>query len=133
MATHWIFSSTYLPHSGEPVDFQIDDREEPLHGTFANGCFHSRWADYAVERVRSWRKAMVDPLHEPIATPGLRALRSWWMPLPMWALVQRAHGGRAALTPALSADAPVAVQHDRVDSAMAGTTKPRYHSNQISS
>jgi hypothetical protein len=70
MATQWIFSATYLPHGGESIDFRLDDREEPIHGTFADGSFHSRWADYPVDRVRAWRKALADPMREPVAAVG---------------------------------------------------------------
>jgi hypothetical protein len=55
MQAPWIFSSTFLPHIGEPIDFLLDDRSQPIHGTFLDGVFHSRWADYGTDRVSSWR------------------------------------------------------------------------------
>jgi hypothetical protein len=57
MQAKWIFSSTFLPYTGEPIDFLLEDRSEPIHGTFDNGIFHSRWANYSASRVQSWRGA----------------------------------------------------------------------------
>jgi hypothetical protein len=61
MQAPWIFSSTFLPCAGEPVDFLVEDRMQPMHGTFGNGMFHSRWADYGADRVQSWRGSEADP------------------------------------------------------------------------
>lgn len=66
MQEKWIFSSTFLPYTGEPIEFMLEDRKQPIHGTFANGAFHSRWADYDVDRVASWRGSDGDPSAEPI-------------------------------------------------------------------
>ena len=57
MQAQWVFSSTFLPYTGEPIDFLLEDRTEPIHGTFGNGKFHSRWADYSRSRVQSWRSS----------------------------------------------------------------------------
>lgn len=70
MSTPWIFCSTFLPSIGEPIDFLLEGRDEPIHGTFDRGVFHSRWAEYESARVRSWRQALIDPAHEAIAEPG---------------------------------------------------------------
>ena len=61
MQVQWIFSSTFLPYTGEPIEFMLEDRKQPIHGTFANGIFHSRWADYDADRVSSWRESDHDP------------------------------------------------------------------------
>jgi hypothetical protein len=67
MQTQWIFSSTFLPRTGEPVDFMLEDRGQPIHGTFADGSFRSRWADYDAGRVKSWRGSEGDPSAVQIA------------------------------------------------------------------
>ena len=77
MQAPWNHSSTFLPHSGEPIDFLLEDRSQPMHGTFANGMFHSRWADYTADRVQSWRGSDVDPSAEPIEVPKSTATGTW--------------------------------------------------------
>lgn len=69
MQEKWIFSSTFLPYTGEPIEFMLEDRNQPIHGTFADGIFHSRWADYDANRVASWRETDGDPSTAPIETP----------------------------------------------------------------
>ena len=66
MQEKWIFSSTFLPYTGEPIEFMLEDRNQPIHGTFANGAFHSRWADYDADRVASWRGSDPYPSAVPI-------------------------------------------------------------------
>jgi len=61
MQDKWIFSSTFLPYTGEPIEFMLEDRNQSIHGTFADGVFHSRWADYDADRVASWRGSDPDP------------------------------------------------------------------------
>jgi hypothetical protein len=61
MQAPWNHKSTFLPYTGEAIDFMLEDRSQPMHGTFANGMFHSRWADYDVDRVHSWREAHGEP------------------------------------------------------------------------
>jgi hypothetical protein len=51
MQLKWIFRSTLLPMSKEPVEFLVEERGQSIHGTFANCIFHSRWADYDARRV----------------------------------------------------------------------------------
>lgn len=67
MPAKWIFSSTFLPLAGEPVDFMLEDRDTPISGIFAEGRFHSRWANFDVERVQSWRAVEGDQVVAPIA------------------------------------------------------------------
>jgi hypothetical protein len=66
MQEQWVFSSTFLPYTGEPIEFMLEDRNQPIHGTFADGIFHSRWADYDADRVASWRGSDGDPSAEQI-------------------------------------------------------------------
>lgn len=73
MQAQWIFSSTFLPYTGEPIEFMLEDRKQPIHGTFANGIFRSRWADYNADRVQSWRESESDPSAEPIAMQKVSA------------------------------------------------------------
>ena len=54
MQMSWISSSTNLPLEGEPVQFLADGREVSLRGTYTNGVFHSRWAEYDVGRIGAW-------------------------------------------------------------------------------
>jgi hypothetical protein len=70
MQAKWIFSSTFLPYTGEPIDFLLEDRSEPIHGTFDNGIFHSRWADYSANRVQSWRGSDDARRVAPIEAPS---------------------------------------------------------------
>jgi len=76
MQMPWIFSSTSLPNTSEPIDFLLEDRDEPMHGTFGNGSFHSRWADYSASRVQSWRSTSADltATRMPPATTPSRTL-----------------------------------------------------------
>jgi len=96
MSTPGIFSSTFLPHSGEPVDFLLEDREDPIHGTFDEGAFHSRWASYDPTRVRSWRLALIDPSHEMIVPPRVSAGRKVFAALENAALRLMGKGHPAA-------------------------------------
>ena len=73
MQTKWICSSTFLPYAGEPVDFRLEEREQPIHGFFLSGSFHSRWAEYDARRVRSWRHTYGGPSAEQIVAPKVTA------------------------------------------------------------
>lgn len=57
---------SFLPSEQELVTFFVDDREASVFGKFADGKFHSRWADYDVGRVQSWQAAVAgaDPMRE---------------------------------------------------------------------
>ena len=57
MDTQWVRSSTALPRDGQPIEFVLDHREVPIGGTYAGSIFRSRWTNYEVERVGSWRLA----------------------------------------------------------------------------
>ena len=100
MTTPWVFSSTFLPYNGEPIDFLLEDREEPIHGTFEGSVFPSRWADYGAARVRSWRQAMVDPAHEVIKQPCVAIHSSIFGALERFArrLAGKGHRARPAAT-----------------------------------
>jgi hypothetical protein len=54
MNANWIHSSTKLPREGQQIEFMLDHRNAPLQGTYSQQSFHSRWAEYDVERVGSW-------------------------------------------------------------------------------
>ncbi len=69
MRDQWIYSSNFLPYTGEPIEFRLEEREKPIPGNFADGVFHSRWADYRRSRVGSWRSLGSDPLALPIEAP----------------------------------------------------------------
>jgi hypothetical protein len=77
----WFFSATFLPYTGEPIDFRLEDRETPISGTYVDGKFHSRWADFSPDRVLSWREAVVDPTRVPIATLVVTGHRKWALDL----------------------------------------------------
>jgi hypothetical protein len=133
MSTKWNFSSTFLPYTGEPIDFQLEDREEPIHGTFANGTFHSRWADYDADRVQSWRTAIGDPAHEGIAGPSVENGRAWFAP---WTgLVKRllVRGDRVAPAPTPRRHARTAVRPAPTVTALSSTANSHRDSNQMSS
>jgi len=67
MQTPWISHSTFPPQTGEPIEFMLEGRGQPIHGAFADGSFHSRWADYAANRVTTWRRSDGDPASVPDA------------------------------------------------------------------
>lgn len=69
MHDQWIYRSGVLPNSGEPIEFRLEEREQPIPGTFADDVFHSRWADYGSSRVGSWRSLDSDPSACPIEAP----------------------------------------------------------------
>jgi hypothetical protein len=60
MYTQWIRSIAGLPLEGQPVEFVLDGREVAIEGTYIERAFRSRWSDYTIERVRSWRPAGFD-------------------------------------------------------------------------
>lgn len=68
----WIYSASSQPNAGEPIEFRLDEREQPICGTFADDAFHSRWADYGRSRVGSWRSVASDPAELPleVSTPA---------------------------------------------------------------
>lgn len=57
MSTQSVIKSVALPHEGEQVEFVLEGREVPMVGTYAQQTFRSRWSDYDVARVRTWRSA----------------------------------------------------------------------------
>jgi hypothetical protein len=54
MKTNWMSASLSLPGAGASVDFLLLGRRVPLCGTFSDGSFRARWADYNAGRVESW-------------------------------------------------------------------------------
>jgi hypothetical protein len=69
MQDQWIYSSGLLPHTGEPIEFKLEERDQPISGTFADDVFHSRWAGYGRGRVGSWRSLDADSSARPMAAP----------------------------------------------------------------
>lgn len=59
MHAPWTPSNTILPRDGEPVEFFLDNRETAMSGVYVRQAFRSRWTDYEVGRVRTWRNAEV--------------------------------------------------------------------------
>ena len=69
MQDQWIYSSSFVPYTGEPIEFRLEEREQPINGTYADDVFHSRWADYGRSRVGSWRSLNEAPSASPIEAP----------------------------------------------------------------
>ena len=55
MYADWNHSSNGLPREGQQIEFVLDYRSVAMQGTYDHQVFHTRWADYTVDRVRSWR------------------------------------------------------------------------------
>jgi len=55
MCDSWVPSSAALPREGQPVEFVLDDRAVAIDGTYARQIFRSRWTEYEIARVRTWR------------------------------------------------------------------------------
>lgn len=55
MMMRWVPCSDSLPRDGDLIRFLLDSRDTSIDGTYARGAFRSRWTDYDVSRVRSWR------------------------------------------------------------------------------
>jgi hypothetical protein len=119
MQAQWIFSSTFLPYTGEPIEFMLEDREQPIHGIFANGLFRSRWADYDSDRVQSWRGSDGDPSAAPIAIPEATTTAAFITTMRRLCRILSGGGksasvvpprshARAALVPAIATRAPSA-------------------------
>ena len=131
MQDKWVFSSTFLPYTGEPIEFMLEDRNQSIHGTFADGAFHSRWADYDVDRVQSWRESDGDPSSEAMEMPVVA--REGGFITTLLRLTSILSGGRSA-----AAIAPLR-SHARTTTAPPIAMRPivvaarRIDSNQISS
>jgi hypothetical protein len=55
MHAPWVRSCAALPSEGQVVEFILDDRDVAIDGTYAGQSFHSRWTEYDLERVGTWR------------------------------------------------------------------------------
>ncbi len=55
MYADWIFSSNGLPREGQQIEFLLDSRNVAMEGSYTHQVFHSHWAEYAIDRVLSWR------------------------------------------------------------------------------
>ncbi|PZO06425.1 MAG: hypothetical protein DCF27_12665 [Lysobacteraceae bacterium] len=58
MNSDWVHSSNHLPDEGQHIGFMLHHRNVAMEGTFLQQAFRSHWADYAVERVSSWRSVI---------------------------------------------------------------------------
>jgi hypothetical protein len=73
MDSQWINSSSFLPSTGDPIEFMLEERGQSICGTFDDGQFHSRWAHYDAHQISSWREselASAAPAEKPTATPA---------------------------------------------------------------
>ena len=73
MELQWIYSASFLPYTGEPIEFMLEERGQSVYGTFANGHFHSGGADYDIHQVTSWRESDVTsaaPIMKPAEVPA---------------------------------------------------------------
>lgn len=55
MYAEWIIRSNGLPREGQRIEFLLESRSVAMEGSYTRHAFHSRWAEYDVDRVRSWR------------------------------------------------------------------------------
>ncbi len=69
MQHQWIYSSSFLPYTGEPIEFRLEEREQSITGTFADGVFHSHLARYNRSNVGSWRSLDSAPSAQPFGAP----------------------------------------------------------------
>jgi hypothetical protein len=56
MYSDWNRSSNGLPGEGQQIEFVLDHRNVAMEGTYVHQVFHTHWAEYAIDRVRSWRE-----------------------------------------------------------------------------
>ena len=56
MHADWIQSSNGLPREGQQIEFLLDFRNVAMEGCYTHQAFQSHWAEYDIDRVRSWRK-----------------------------------------------------------------------------
>jgi hypothetical protein len=55
MRADWNRSSNGLPSEGQQIEFVLDHRNVAMQGTYNHQVFHTHWAEYDIDRVRSWR------------------------------------------------------------------------------
>lgn len=103
MQDQWIYNSGVLPNTGEPIEFRLEEREQPIPGTFADDVFHSRWADYGRSRVGSWRSLDSNPSAWPIEalTPTSGAFARIFKRLKD--IISRSHGSHSIAPPRVRA------------------------------
>ena len=77
MYADWIFSSNGLPREGQQIEFLLESRSVAMEGSYTHHAFRSHWAEYAVDRVCSWRNLrQVGDLATPVRNQALRVLSS---------------------------------------------------------
>ena len=74
MFTQWTSSSAALPHEGQNVQFVLDGRDVAMEGAYVRRIFRTRWTDYDVERVRTWRCTDSNAAESAAAQPALADL-----------------------------------------------------------
>ena len=62
MSIEWVPSSAALPREGASVEFVLDGRKVPMDGRYVHQSFQSRWSEYDIQRVRTWRPAGMESL-----------------------------------------------------------------------
>ena len=82
-------SSNGLPREGQQIEFLLDHRSVAMAGTYTHQVFHTLWAEYDIDRVRSWRNLFPEcdratPIRSPAACiiPGVRRHDTSHYPLP---------------------------------------------------
>lgn len=55
MSALWCACAVSLPPEGDAIQFRLEGRNAFVIGTYVPGFFRSRWAEYEVGRVVSWR------------------------------------------------------------------------------
>ena len=77
MHAEWTHSSNGLPREGQQIEFLLDYRSVAMEGSYTHQAFHSHWAEYTVDRVRSWRNLRdVCDMTIPARNPAERVLSS---------------------------------------------------------
>ncbi len=75
MHAQWIKSSNGLPREGQQIEFLLESRSVAMEGSYTHQAFRSHWAEYAVDRVLSWRNlGKVCELTTPARNQALRVL-----------------------------------------------------------
>lgn len=64
-----ISGSTFLPYTGEPIDFMHEQCNRPIHETFIESVTYSNWAEDGIDRVYSWHGHDMAPSIAPGKRP----------------------------------------------------------------
>ncbi|MEO8461501.1 MAG: hypothetical protein ABI451_13310 [Dokdonella sp.] len=130
MQDQWIYSSILLPYTGETIEFKLEERGQPISGVFANGAFHSHWADYGTSRVGSWRSLDSDPSARPIEAPTSTTGSFARMFKRLKNITSRSHGSDL-IAPSRDQVSTAAIAAVTLPMSMATATAYGIHSNQM--